>query len=168
MSSKEFKPCPFCGDKMMDRGGTLQHVEQGEGAKRCPIGVYAWPVEDADRWNTRAATDTVKNLAGHGRAAGLRALMAAINERYRQVAVEGWTVEHDDAHGPAVLAAASGCYALHAHDDGQPKGFTPAWWPFADEWYRPTTAERDLIKSIALGLAALEAEYRAKAKGGAA
>lgn len=53
MNSTEFKPCPFCGDKMTGRGGTLQHVEQGEGKKRCPIAVYAWPCENADRWNMR-------------------------------------------------------------------------------------------------------------------
>ncbi|MET3601842.1 hypothetical protein [Martelella mangrovi] len=58
MNSTEFKPCPFCGDKMTDRGGTLQHLDQGKGHKRCPISVYAWPVEDADRWNARAPQTT--------------------------------------------------------------------------------------------------------------
>ncbi|RFC66488.1 hypothetical protein DYI37_03330 [Fulvimarina endophytica] len=44
------KPCPMCGDAMKDNLGQLEHVEQGQ----CILGGFSWPIEWADRWNTRA------------------------------------------------------------------------------------------------------------------
>ncbi|MGV0912411.1 hypothetical protein [Martelella sp. FOR1707] len=112
----------------------------------------------------RVALDELACLTGE---AGLKALLSVIEERVRQVEKEGWTPEHDDRHDPGELAAAAGCYALHAYDDFRLTG-SPAWWPFEDSWYKPTTPIRDLVKSSALDLAALEVEFRAQAKGGAA
>ncbi|WP_321946608.1 hypothetical protein [Paraburkholderia sp. J10-1] len=81
-------------------------------------------------------------------------------ERRRQVTEEGWTPQHDDQHADGDLAAASACYALHAG------GWQPAtiaeYWPWAPSWWKPTTKRRDLVKSVALGIAEIERLDRAQ------
>ena len=83
-------------------------------------------------------------------------------ERQRQVTAEGRRPVDDDLLVKGELADAAGTYALHAHDkDDQPEG-APAWWPWDDSWYKPTTARRDLVKAGALILAEIERLDRAK------
>ncbi len=219
---------------MTDRGGTLQHLDQGKVPKRCPISVYAWPVEDTDRWNTRAPqttegqelhgphgwlnghralgeenwelendpfdnneeyfsiplyaltdpfkeigkdaqalepadTGTIQALAEKEGDGTLRALMDVINERYRQISVEGWTTEHDDSHRNGELAQAAAAYAFYCCDaeNSGPDALTlfPKTWDKG--WFKPTTDRRNLVKAAALLLADIERRDRA-AKGGAA
>lgn len=52
-SDVKLLPCPFCKDPMQNHLGIIRHVDQG----RCPIGAYAWPVEEAERWNTHACIE---------------------------------------------------------------------------------------------------------------
>lgn len=84
-----------------------------------------------------------------------RPLQLIAAERRRQVEVEGWTPEHDDAHGEGELAAAAGCYALSAVnglDDSEAKRF----WPWEWSWWKPVDKKRALVKAGALIVAELE------------
>lgn len=87
-------------------------------------------------------------------------------ERQRQISVEGWTPEHDDAHEEGSLACAAGCYAIHAGlpDEARvPKGWAPQDWPWGAEWWKPKDRRRDLIRAGALIVAEIERLDRAMA-----
>lgn len=102
----------------------------------------AQPVEQ-----TRALTDAVRDV---------------VRERQRQMSVEGWTPEHDDEHANGDMALAAACYAAAA--GGVPwSDDVPSFWPWADQWWKPTTARRDLVKAGALILAEIERLDRAAA-----
>lgn len=89
-------------------------------------------------------------------------------ERRRQVEAEGWTAEHDDSHNLGELASAAGVYAFGAAVDDAERGVmddfgrsgTPhrvhRLWPWAPEWFKPTSRRRDLIKAAALIVAEIE------------
>lgn len=79
-------------------------------------------------------------------------------ERARQVSAEGWTPEHDDQHAHDELVNAAACYALT-----YPGQSVPCGWPWADEWWKPSTPRRNLIKACALLLAEIERRDRADA-----
>ncbi|EOV0239246.1 hypothetical protein ACOIPA_004356 [Salmonella enterica] len=91
-------------------------------------------------------------------------------ERNRQQSVEGWTPEHDDAYNGGELARAAACYARHVSVRGgiyaenpaayQDEG-VPYDWPWAEEWWKPTSPYRDLEKAGALILAEMERINRA-------
>ena len=49
--SDELKSCPFCGDPMTVNAGIAQHVHQ---TADCPIAAIGFPIETAERWNTRS------------------------------------------------------------------------------------------------------------------
>lgn len=93
-------------------------------------------------------------------------------ERQRQVSVEGWTPEHDDAHDPGVLASAAAAYAGWAADmlyplsmgdgDRDREGAPPIAWPWDREWWKPVNPRRALEKAAALILAEIERLDRAK------
>lgn len=94
-------------------------------------------------------------------------------ERKRQIEVEGWTADHDDEHAIGEIAQAAGCYAfasaLDVADRRTMEDFgdagTPYWlkklWPWAREWWKPTSRRRDLIKAAALIVAEIERLDRA-------
>jgi hypothetical protein len=87
-------------------------------------------------------------------------VQAIARERRRQVAVEGWTPPHDDHHHTqGQLSIAAGTYAMHAGltIQGYPPaarfgagGEVPLPWPWAKQWWKPTTPRRDLEKAGAL------------------
>lgn len=96
-------------------------------------------------------------------------------ERVRQVDVEGWSPERDDAeHFDYGLAAAAACYAnpiyLAVHKRRHSEDITPEWavmplgWPpsWSPEWYKPTDRRRDLVKAAALLVAEIERLDRAE------
>lgn len=81
-------------------------------------------------------------------------------ERQRQVTTEGWPPAHDDEYEHGELADAAGCYALSSElfdCAGEP----PRPWPWPDEWWKPTSRRRDLVKAGALILAEIERIDRA-------
>ncbi|WP_249412011.1 hypothetical protein [Pseudomonas aeruginosa] len=85
-------------------------------------------------------------------------------ERRRQVTAEGWTPEHDDAHSHGQIARAAACYALagsSAPNDGTAALLVSLAWPWDEQWWKPTSARRDLVKACALGLAEIERLDRA-------
>jgi hypothetical protein len=86
-------------------------------------------------------------------------------ERQRQVTAEGWTPEHDDEHANGDLALAAAWYAASA--GGVPwSDDVPSFWPWADQWWKPTTPRRDLVKARALIIAEIERIDRAAASTG--
>ncbi|WP_051228393.1 hypothetical protein [Pleomorphomonas oryzae] len=109
-----------------------------------------------------------------------------IAERRRQVEVEGWTAEHDDHNRDGSLERAAACYAWagslsdkhRTHYDAKSalksaESDNRIWfrtdiikslWHWARSWWKPTTRRRDLIKSGALVIAAVERIDRAAAK----
>jgi hypothetical protein len=104
---------------------------------------------------------------------------AALNdiaaERSRQIESEGWTADHDDAHGGEELARAAACYAIgwqtvrYRHIDGRARGeeWGVEWrdvWPWDREWWKPKDHRRNLIKAGALIVAEIERIDRAALK----
>lgn len=95
-----------------------------------------------------------------------KALIDVMNERDRQVNEERFSLEQDNAYSSGELAAAAGCYALHAHDDISKKRYQsyPAWWPWSIKWWKPSDPRRNLVKAGALILAEIERLDRAEAR----
>ncbi len=90
-------------------------------------------------------------------------------ERRRQVEAEGWTPEHDDEHSHGQMARAAACYALagsSAPNDGTAALLVSLAWPWDEQWWKPSTARRDMVKACALGLAEIERLDRAAATQG--
>ncbi|WP_228292009.1 hypothetical protein [Pseudomonas aeruginosa] len=90
-------------------------------------------------------------------------------ERRRQITAEGWTPEHDDEHSHGQMARAAACYALagsSAPNDGTAALLVSLAWPWDQQWWKPSTARRDLIKAGALILAEIERIDRAAATQG--
>jgi hypothetical protein len=64
-------------------------------------------------------------------------------ERFRQIDVEGMTIQHDvEHHADGSLAIAAACYALPDRVRDTKINFTPgtlltALWPWSSGWWRP-------------------------------
>lgn len=85
-----------------------------------------------------------------------------LQERVRQVTVEGWTAAHDDEHDSGEMAKAAACYALQSAmpgNQGDYLRFWPAQWD--SSWWRPKDKRRDLVRAAALLLAEIERLDRA-------
>lgn len=82
-------------------------------------------------------------------------------ERHRQITVEDWTPEHDDAHVHGELAAAAVCYAMHADPDGAGENAVD-FWPWDREWWKPDYEDpiRDLVRAGALIAAEIDRRNR--------
>ncbi|HHN3347785.1 TPA: hypothetical protein ACRN0B_001624 [Pseudomonas aeruginosa] len=90
-------------------------------------------------------------------------------ERRRQITAEGWTPEHDDEHSHGQMARAAACYALagsSAPNDGTAALLVSLAWPWDEQWWKPSTARRDMVKACALALAEIERLDRATATQG--
>ncbi len=76
-------------------------------------------------------------------------------ERSRQLMQEGWTIEHDDEHAGGELALAAASYA---------SGEKLPSWPWGDNWWKPSRANRirELQKAGALIAAEIDRLLRKK------
>jgi hypothetical protein len=99
--------------------------------------------------------------SGHIEDATYAAVRNLLAERRRCISVEGWTPEHDDEHGPAILAEAAGCYAYWSADGERLPNMVPHEWPLDDDWWKPGKQYRMLEKAGQLILAAMECLDRA-------
>ena len=80
------------------------------------------------------------------------------SERARQIEIEGWTPEHDDAHEDGAMALAASLYAFQAHTDAAHchgvalarRDMCPTQWPWAADWWKPKDRRRDLVRAGAL------------------
>jgi len=105
---------------------------------------------------TLAALPAGTQLYNHELTSAARDVLA---ERHRQIAAEGWSTQHDDEHAAGQLAAAGACYAAftQAYQVGDP----PRYWPWAPEWWKPSSdRRRNWVKSCALMLAEIERHDR--------
>jgi hypothetical protein len=112
-----------------------------------------------------------------------RAMYDVIAERKRQIEVEGWTPEHDDAHKDGSLALAAACYAMFASVSDAAREATemsagltvsgnamPGWaawlqiWPWDRKWWKPKDRRSDLVRAGALIFAEIERLDRAEEK----
>lgn len=98
-----------------------------------------------------------------------------MDERRRQVKIEGYSAAHDERHDDGALARAAECYeaepterkmvyglaivetARGLADPDAPvvtdEGRIPMGWPWEPRWWKPSTRVRDLTKAGALFLA---------------
>lgn len=85
-------------------------------------------------------------------------------ERKRQIAVEGWSEQHDDKHGNGELARAGAAYAAHAGlfrdaaelGSNYPLKAPHPLWPWHRRWWKPKDPRRDLVRAAALIVAEIE------------
>lgn len=105
-----------------------------------------------------------------------------IAERRRQVEQEGWTAQHDDdEHYDRALARAALSYTTHyverawiadeaaaGNDVGAryDADESPDEWPWEDQWWKPKTPRKDLVRAAALLLAEIERVDREEANHG--
>lgn len=93
-----------------------------------------------------------------------------LEERKRQIEIEGWTPEHDDLHVDFSLAKAASVYAatasvndiyrlaMDAHGLHGAPGKLLELWPLSWDisWLKPKSRRADLVKAAALILAEIE------------
>lgn len=96
----------------------------------------------------------------------------ALRERIRQVAVEGWSPEHDDAHRRGELARAAAAYAANAaawtSDPADAARLALEGWPWARCWWKPKDPRLNLVRAAALIFAEIERLDREAARAAAA
>ncbi|HIE3938565.1 TPA: hypothetical protein ACXNG7_003518 [Pseudomonas aeruginosa] len=117
----------------------------------------------------RAIHDALRSLAAAPGKEVPQAWLDVQAERRRQVEVEGWTPKHDDEHSHGQMARAAACYALagsSAPNDETAALLVSLAWPWDEQWWKPSTARRDLVKACALALAEIERLDRATATQG--
>lgn len=94
-----------------------------------------------------------------------KAASDVLAERARQISAEGWTPEHDDAHGAGEMARAAATYAQAAAEQASgwdgPFVRCPTSWPWSPEWWKPKDCRRNLVRAAALLLAEIERLDRA-------
>ncbi|EOW6942110.1 hypothetical protein ACMFER_17820 [Pseudomonas aeruginosa] len=142
-------PCPFCGGEV-DPTGWLR----GDGTRGPECNDCGATARSMEAWQTRAAPTGQTP----------QAWLDVQAERKRQVEAEGWTPEHDDAHSHGQMARAAACYALagsSAPNDGTAALLVSLAWPWDEQWWKPSTARRDLVKACSLALAEIERLDRA-------
>ena len=83
------------------------------------------------------------------------AVISVLAERRRQIEEEGYDSTQDDEHTGFELSLAAGCYASMAVVS-TPQLPVPADWPWPKDFWKPTSARRDLVKAAALILAEIE------------
>ena len=84
-------------------------------------------------------------------------------ERDRQVAEEGYSLKHDEAHGVWELAAAAAAYAWNVAGGLAYRRFPilgANLWPWHHAAWKPKDEHRDLVRAGALIVAALERLHR--------
>ncbi|MFU2892045.1 hypothetical protein ACM7N3_11785 [Pseudomonas aeruginosa] len=147
-------PCPFCGGEV-DPTGWLR----GDGPRGPECNDCGATARSMEAWQTRAAPTGQTP----------QAWLDVQAERRRQIEAEGWTPEHDDAHSHGEMARAAACYALagsSAPNDGTAALLVSLAWPWDEQWWKPTSARRDLVKAGALVMAEIERLDRVAASQG--
>lgn len=94
------------------------------------------------------------------------ALHDVMDERHRQMMVEGWTAKHDDEHSNGSMAYAAAAYAVASIEQADSlvaasNLFARTGWH--KNWWKPRTPRRDLVRATALLLAEIERRDRADA-----
>ena len=124
------------------RAALPQVEDQQEGA-RC------WKIEDF-------------TVSGYMAAIAGKAARDIVLERMRQITVEGWTPENDDAHNLGQMAGAALCYLAEDIPHWARQQAHGCYWPWDAEWWKPGDHRRNLVKAGALILAEIERLDRAR------
>lgn len=101
-----------------------------------------------------------------GRIVGRSAATESVSaERQRQVIEKGYGPSHDDRidGGRHKLAVAGACYMLYS-DSFPQASHPPSMWPWPKELWKPKDYRTDLVRGVALGLAAIESFDRRTAR----
>ncbi|EPK0275455.1 hypothetical protein P3327_003439 [Pseudomonas aeruginosa] len=187
-------PCPFCGGEVDPTGWLRGDGTRGPECNYCGAtarSMEAWQTRAAlaqpegapvigclcgmpmtEGHHSPAGCSSLEEFATHSDQAQHsvpRAWLDVQAERRRQVEAEGWTPEHDDEHSHGQMARAAACYALagsSAPNDGTAALLVSLAWPWDEQWWKPSTARRDLVKACALALAEIERLDRATATQG--
>lgn len=187
-------PCPFCGGEVDPTGWLRGDGTRGPECNYCGAtarSMEAWQTRAAlaqpegapvigclcgmpmtEGHHSPAGCSSLEEFATHSDQAQHsvpRAWLDVQAERRRQVEAEGWTPEHDDEHSHGQMARAAACYALagsSAPNDGTAALLVSLAWPRDEQWWKPSTARRDLVKACALALAEIERLDRATATQG--
>lgn len=135
---------------LKDDGFDLDTLGIGADALASLADLGAAPTEQAsDTEKAPPASPAIK------RRRGVEAIEDVINERERQIAVEGWAPAHDDRYQAGELPRAAACYALHGCAPQQDDGCS-SQWPFPAAWWKPGAPRRNLVKAAALLIAEIE------------
>jgi hypothetical protein len=86
-----------------------------------------------------------------------QALRDVLDERARQINVEGYTPARDDAYRNRELARAASCYALY----GKTWRHAPPNWPWDESHWKPKAPRENYVRAAALLLAEIERLDRA-------
>ncbi|WP_232446719.1 hypothetical protein [Burkholderia ubonensis] len=143
------------GDDQADADESLNAIERVERAAqvlRLEVELY------------RGQADAQEGPTDEQRVEMTDAARDVLAERRRHVEQEGWTPAQDDKYRDHELSCAAGCYAMYTL--AYPAGDPPPAWPWAAEWWKPTTHRRNLVKAGGLILAAIERLDRATAAAG--
>ena len=92
------------------------------------------------------------------------AMTAILAERRRQIEVEGWTPEHDDAHVDGEMLNAAVIYLWWGTDRAAPataSKASPMGWPWDNNWWKPKDRRSNLVRAGALCLAEKDRLVRA-------
>ena len=84
------------------------------------------------------------------------AIQEIVAERERVITEEGRDAANDDRYTGGELACAAAAYALGHFRNPRILEMVRNLWPWAQEWWKPTTRRRNLIKAGALIVAELE------------
>lgn len=76
-------------------------------------------------------------------------MLAVIAERFRQIEIEGWSIDHDDSHETGEMGKAGANYLYYAGEDAN----VPSTWPWDRRWWKPQNFRRDLVRGAALAIA---------------
>lgn len=175
---RDYGPYNFHGKRLLPKGKhQLYAAPVAQAQHSVPEGYALIPTRETEAMHDAvmallykgvARTDTQKLLDAYIVAApGKEVPQAWLDvqaERRRQIEAEGWTPEHDDEHNHGQMARAAACYALagsSAPNDGTAALLVSLAWPWDEQWWKPTSARRDLIKACALTLAEIERLDRA-------
>ena len=91
-----------------------------------------------------------------------KAIRDILDERQRQVEVEGFDLAHDRTHQPGTLSEASMCYTEEAvflqrnPSVHSPWPAPPVNWPWDFSGWKPVNARTSLVKAAALIIAEIE------------
>ncbi|MBD8627692.1 hypothetical protein IFT64_12170 [Oxalobacteraceae sp. CFBP 8753] len=134
----------------------VRQIEPGDGDN--------WKIDDGglgDYWSGNEPL-FAPSAPGTPEAPQTAAARDVLTERQRQIQVEGWKPEHDDAYTADQLPRAAHAYILGAPGDPVPRS-----WPWSGSWWKPRDARANYVRAGALLMAEIERLDRAAApKGG--
>ncbi len=109
-----------------------------------------------------------RSLRAAARCRYQQGMIDVLNERRRQVTVEGFVPEADDGYTAGELSRAAAAYAIvgiQHRDAGRVTGLLAELWPWAKVWWKPRDARSNKVRAAALLIADIERLDRAATKG---